>query len=47
MNDIEAQIAKLQFQLKKIGETIDFIENSIPSIIMELDWNEEDYKDIK
>jgi hypothetical protein len=45
MSDIENQIAKMRFQIKTIGSTIDFVEHSIPSIIMELDWDDEDFRD--
>lgn len=42
MEDYKKEIEKLKYQLKLVGETIDYKSNPILSLVIELDWGEED-----
>ncbi len=45
MADIQEQLKKLQFQVRLMGETIDFTHYPIPALAVELNWNERDLTD--
>ncbi|WP_448150340.1 hypothetical protein [Labrys miyagiensis] len=38
--DMEASIKKLQYQVRIIGSAIDYKQNPIESLILEMDWDE-------
>ena len=42
MPNIEEQNDKIKYQLKMVMETIDFQQYPIQSMVLELDWNEDD-----
>lgn len=42
MIDIENEIKKLKFHISLIGETLDYRNNPIPALIIEMDWGEAD-----
>ena len=42
MTDIENEIKKLKFHISLIGETLDYRNNPIPALVIQMDWNEND-----
>lgn len=42
MNDIENEIKKIKYQLSVIAECIDYEKNPIPSLILYLDWGDDE-----
>lgn len=40
--ELEAEIKKIKFQISLIGEAIRYNENPLTSLVIELDWSEED-----
>jgi hypothetical protein len=42
IEDIQKKIAKMQFQIRTLGETVDHLQHPIESLILSMDWNEED-----
>lgn len=42
LEDLKKAVEKLQYQVKLLGESLDFETNPIAALIIELDWNEED-----
>ena len=42
MTDIENEIKKLKFHISLIGETLDFRNNPIPALVIQMDWDEKD-----
>lgn len=42
MTDIENEIKKLKFHISLIGETLDYRNNPIPALVIQMDWNEKD-----
>ena len=42
MTDIENEIKKMKFHISLIGETLDYRNNPIPALVIQMDWNEND-----
>lgn len=42
MGDLQLQINKLKYQMSLVGESLDSREHPIATLVIEMDWNEED-----
>lgn len=42
MTDIENEIEKIKFHINLVGETLDSINNPIPALVIQMDWNAKD-----
>lgn len=42
MNDIESEIKKIKYQLSVIAECVDYEKNPIASLILSLDWGDDE-----
>jgi len=45
VTDLNAELEKIKYQIGLIGSTIDLDEHPIPSLVIQLGWNEKDLDD--